>query len=385
MSAVLLMSHCRGKWDDWLACFARGARRVVPRPICLPQNANSITMMRSLFLAACWIGGLVAFQQPIPSRWIVSHRGNDVLTRMSNDHDPFGDFDDYSVAEDDGKWGDGWGDDFEMSSEGGQATKAREGLKKKTKSEFEMSSKGNQATKARDEAKEKPAVSHFFSKKSLKDPSFRKNKLFDLLCKGAGIERPSRIQSLAWPVLLEGKHAIVADQTGSGKTLAYLIPLLQRALASKAHDKDRRPGAPRLLVLAPTAELADQIRTVCEKLSEDVPFRTRVVTGSGAYSTSIRDQIRMLQRMPVDVLISTPGRIATILRTKNSGLDLSFLQALVLDEVDVLLIDETFGPQLRTIGVAAPVDQTQFVFVTATLPDLSKYNVSIPLLKCVLY
>jgi ATP-dependent RNA helicase DDX18/HAS1 len=69
------------------------------------------------------------------------------------------------------------------------------------------------------------------------------------------------------------------------------------------------------------------------------------------------------------VLISTPGRIATILRSRNSGLDLTSLQAIVLDEVDVLMIDETFGPQLRTVGVAAPVERTQFVFVTATLPD----------------
>jgi superfamily II DNA/RNA helicase len=44
----------------------------------------------------------------------------------------------------------------------------------------------------------------------------------------------------------------------------------------------------------------------------------------------------------VDVLISTPGRIATILRSRNSGLDLTSLQVIVLDEVDVLMIDETF-------------------------------------------
>jgi ATP-dependent RNA helicase DDX18/HAS1 len=93
-----------------------------------------------------------------------------------------------------------------------------------------------------------------------------------------------------------------------------------------------------------------------------------VITASGKYETSIREQIRLLQRQPIDILISTPGRIATILRAKNSGLDLTQLQALVLDEVDVLMLDKTFGPQLQTIGAAAPVQQTQFVFVTATLP-----------------
>ena len=101
--------------------------------------------------------------------------------------------------------------------------------------------------------------SHFYSKKELNDPSFSNSKLFPLLCQGVGIERPSRIQSMAWPILLEGKHAIVADQTGSGKTLAYLIPLVQRALEGIARDSARTNGAPRLLVLSPTAELADQI------------------------------------------------------------------------------------------------------------------------------
>ena len=227
--------------------------------------------------------------------------------------------------------------------------------------------------------------SHFFSKKSLTDPSFRSGDkidpgVFQQLCQGAGISRPSKIQSLAWPILQQRKNAIIADQTGSGKTLAYLIPLIQHALASKEEAytvsssktaaKKSLVGAPRVIVLAPTAELADQTRAVCEKISLTVPFSTLVVTATGKYSTSIRDQIRLIQRQPVDVLISTPGRLATILRSRNAGgLDLSHLQSIVLDEVDVLLVDETFGPQLRTVGAAAPVQQTQFVFCTATLPD----------------
>ena len=211
---------------------------------------------------------------------------------------------------------------------------------------------------------------HFFSQKSLQDPSLKMadNDLFLPLCRGAGITRPSKIQSIAWPQILSGKSTLVADQTGSGKTLAYLLPLLQRALSA---PKMKTPGTPRVLILAPTAELADQIREVCQKISESVPFSTMVVTANGKLETSIRDQIRRLQRTPIDVLISTPGRISTILRTRNSGLDLnSQLQSVVLDEVDILLIDETFGPQLRTISAAvAQLEKTQFVFVTATLPD----------------
>lgn len=217
-----------------------------------------------------------------------------------------------------------------------------------------------------------PPVSknHFFSKKSIHDPAFMQNtKIFDLLLQGIKIDQPSKIQALAWPVILAGNHAIVADQTGSGKTLAYLVPLLQRALTAVAKDTTRRNGSPRLLVLAPTPELADQIKQVCNRLSVNLPFSSVVFTSTGMQSTSIRDQIRLLQRQPIDVLISTPGRIATILRTRNSGLDLTQLQSIVLDEVDILMVDETFGPQLRTVGAASPVGTTQFVFVTATLPD----------------
>ena len=219
----------------------------------------------------------------------------------------------------------------------------------------------------------KESQSHFFSKKSLSDPKFSiESETFQDICNGAGIDKPSKIQALAWPTLLQGKSAIVADQTGSGKTLSYVLPLLQRMLQKSGTSKaNREYGSPKILILAPTAELADQIKIVCDKTISNlsVPVTTRVITATGAYSSNIRDQIRMLDQTPIDILISTPGRVATILRTKNTSLNLSNLQAIVLDEVDVLLIDDTFGPQLRTIGAAAPVAQTQFVFVTATLPD----------------
>lgn len=214
--------------------------------------------------------------------------------------------------------------------------------------------------------------SHFFSKKMLSDPKFSiEPRTFNDLCIGAGITQPSRIQALAWPILLKGQSAIVADQTGSGKTLAYLLPLVQRMVNFHPTAKAvKEYGSPKILVLAPTAELADQIKIVCDKITSSLsmPISTRVITATGAHSTIIRDQIRMLGNTPIDILISTPGRIATILRTKNTTLNLLNLQAIVLDEVDVLLIDETFGPQLRTIGAASPVSKLQFVFVTATLP-----------------
>lgn len=269
-------------------------------------------------------------------------------------------------------------------------------------------------------------TSTFYSRKSISDPifsimnnsnnhsidddnskkqSYSSNIIpFQQLCRAANIDRPSRIQSLAWPPILRGQNCVVADQTGSGKTYGYLLPLLQR-LQSMQHEESlsssgstrhrRRMGSPKIVILTPTAELADQIHSVCKKLRDNLSstssstwyFLPFVTTATGSHSTNIRDQIRYLQSTPVDVLIATPGRLSTILRTKNSGLDLGHVAAVVLDEVDFLLVDETFGPQLRTVGAAVQhqggsssndVDGippeaggnsgTQFIFVTATLP-----------------
>lgn len=236
--------------------------------------------------------------------------------------------------------------------------------------------------------------SHFFSQKPLTNQAFFHHpNHFDALCHGVNIVRPSKIQSLAWPILLKMQNCVLADQTGSGKTLAYLMPLIQNVLATKGQPGHQPPSShttsrvatPKVLILAPTAELADQIHAVVEKLSgPNRLFRSVVLTSCGLHVTNIRDQIRYLtqQKNRVDVLVSTPGRMATILRMRNVQdkiVNLSQLQAVVLDEVDVLLLDETFGPQLQTIGQATtgspskenttPRALPQFVFVTATLPD----------------
>ncbi|KAL3788813.1 hypothetical protein HJC23_006266 [Cyclotella cryptica] len=212
-------------------------------------------------------------------------------------------------------------------------------------------------------------TSTFYSRKDLTDPAFSASPHFLHLCASAGIAKPSRIQSLAWPSLLRGENAIVADQTGSGKTFAYLLPLLQRLYEDDKDEtltqrKKKTTGSPRILVLTPTAELADQIHAVCTSLARNIEndntynwnFHPFVTTATGSQNTNIRDQIRLLRSTPVDVLISTPGRLATILRTKNAGLDLTML---------------------RTVGVAVTAegeesgrkDPPQFLFVTATLPE----------------
>jgi ATP-dependent RNA helicase DDX18/HAS1 len=267
---------------------------------------------------------------------------------------------------------------------------------------------------------------HFFSQKQLQDPNFiygsqlnsaksTRNKgadpgkdTFLKLCKGALLTQPSRIQALAWPVLCETNiqkrpsGVVIADQTGSGKTLSYLLPLLQRLKdkersGADGSQKGNFHNAPQILILAPTTELAHQIHSVCKRLSTFVPFRSEVMTATPFASEQVKPSAKegkdieeaassqlMYQQMrtltdtnkpSLDVLIGTPGRIASLLRSKAKDktplLDVtSRLDAIVLDEVDMLMVDTTFGEQLQTVGKAtASSQQTQFVFVTATLPD----------------
>ncbi len=175
-----------------------------------------------------------------------------------------------------------------------------------------------------------------------------------------GISRPSKIQNIAYPHVLAGTSCILAEQTGSGKTLAYLLPLLQRL---RQLEKDgglgrAPPKSPRVVVLAPTAELASQVAQVARALTRHLPLRVCCVTGG----KNPRTQGDML-KAGVDVLIGTPGRVQYLMEEKK--VELTEMKALVLDEVDVMFLDDTFD--LSVIGAAAPAD-TQFLFVTATLP-----------------
>lgn len=80
-----------------------------------------------------------------------------------------------------------------------------------------------------------------------------------------GFERPSPIQSSAWPILLKGEDMIGIAQTGTGKTLAFLLPALIHIEYQPVPREDR--GGPNVLVLAPTRELAIQIEKEVGKYS----------------------------------------------------------------------------------------------------------------------
>ncbi|RYR15255.1 hypothetical protein Ahy_B04g071981 [Arachis hypogaea] len=168
--------------------------------------------------------------------------------------------------------------------------------------------------------------------------------------------RPSNVQAMAFAPVIAGKTCIIADQSGSGKTLAYLAPIIQRLRQEEleGHSKSS-PQAPRVVILAPTAELASQVLDNCRSLSRSgVPFKSMVVTGGFRQRT----QLETLQQ-GVDVLIATPGRFLFLMKE-------GFLHV-VLDEVDILFGDEDFEVALQSLINSSPIT-TQYLFVTATLP-----------------
>lgn len=156
--------------------------------------------------------------------------------------------------------------------------------------------------------------------------------------KHMGIETPTPIQSQAIPVALAGKDLMASSKTGSGKTLAFLLPAMQRVISSKALSKKD----PRVLILLPTRELAQQVYAQLRLLVANTQYRAISVLGGENFN----DQAKALAREP-HFIVATPGRIADHLQQRH--LFLNGLELLVLDEADRML-DLGFAPQLKAIN-----------------------------------
>ncbi|MCC6810306.1 MAG: DEAD/DEAH box helicase [Deltaproteobacteria bacterium] len=169
----------------------------------------------------------------------------------------------------------------------------------------------------------------------------------------AGFKKATEVQKRTFQAVHAGKDVLVQSKTGSGKTGAFGIPLLQRM---SAHDGDRRP---RVLVLCPTRELASQVEREIGMLGEDKGFRSIAIYGGVGFGK----QNEALAR-GVDVVVGTPGRIMDQIEQKN--LDLSRVQALVLDEADEML-SMGFWEDVMWIIKKLPKERQTLLF-SATLP-----------------
>ena len=133
------------------------------------------------------------------------------------------------------------------------------------------------------------------------------------------------IQAQALPLLLEGRDVSGQAQTGTGKTLAFLLASAQRILHSTLPAT--LPGRPRVLIVAPTRELAIQIHKDAKTLLADLPLKLAICYGGKAYE----QQKRQFDE-PVDFLIGTPGRLIDFF--KQRLFNFKSIEAMVLDEAD---------------------------------------------------
>ena len=172
----------------------------------------------------------------------------------------------------------------------------------------------------------------------------------------AGFEQPTPIQAEALPVLLEGRDLMASAATGTGKTAAFLLPALHRIAST---PRPRGYFGPRMLVLVPTRELAQQVSAAAESFGKNLQ-RFTVVTLVGGVPYPVQN--RLLAR-PVEVVIATPGRLLDHL--SRGRLDLSQLEVLVLDEADRML-DMGFIEDVQAIASATPSTRQTALF-SATL------------------
>ena len=166
------------------------------------------------------------------------------------------------------------------------------------------------------------------------------------------ISEPTPVQSAALPVLLAGKDAYLNAETGTGKTLAYLLPLMARI--------DPAQAATQVAIVAPTHELAIQIHRQSCELAQNAGRAIRSVLLIGGTATA--RQIEKLKSKP-HVVVGSPGRMVELI--ERGKLKTNYLRAIVVDEADRLLQDESLQWIQKIVGLAPPA--RQLIFASATV------------------
>lgn len=168
-----------------------------------------------------------------------------------------------------------------------------------------------------------------------------------------GFEKPTPIQTQAFPLIKSGKDVVGISQTGTGKTLAFMLPLLQELKFSKQ-------TTPRILILVPTRELVIQLVERIEAFAKYMDLRVVGVFGG----VNINPQ-REAVAHGCDIVIGTPGRLYDLTLTR--ALQLKAVKKLVIDEVDVML-DLGFLVQLSNIFDLLP-EKRQNIMFSATMTE----------------
>ena len=176
----------------------------------------------------------------------------------------------------------------------------------------------------------------------------------------SGYEAPTPIQAQAIPIILNGKDILGCAQTGTGKTAAFALPILQRLVSIKNNNDMKTKRKISVLVVAPTRELAIQIKDSFNIYGKYTGLRNTVVYGGVGQNP----QVKKLQQ-GVDILIATPGRLLDLIR--QGHINLGYVNFVVLDEGDRML-DMGFIKDIRTIINYIPKKNRQTLLFSATIP-----------------
>lgn len=173
--------------------------------------------------------------------------------------------------------------------------------------------------------------------------------------KRLGYENPTPVQVAAIPLALQGRDLIAAASTGTGKTAAFLLPTMDKLSGTKKSGRK-----PRILVVSPTRELAQQIAHSCMQIAKETGQYVTTVFGGSPYGQQIKDLKR-----GTDILIATPGRLNDLL--DRGAAKLGDVEVLILDEADRML-DMGFLPAMKTIIHKTP-DSRQTLLFSATIDE----------------
>jgi len=177
-----------------------------------------------------------------------------------------------------------------------------------------------------------------------------------------GFQYCTPIQAEILPSTLSGKDASGRAQTGTGKTAAFLIAVITRMLNNPLQG-ERKPGTPRILVIAPTRELVLQISEEARQLIKYTDLIVISVFGGMDYEK----QRKQLAGLPVDIVVATPGRLLDF--QQRHDLILSKTEVMVIDEADRML-DMGFIPDVRKIIHSTPPrEKRQTLLFSATLTE----------------
>jgi ATP-dependent RNA helicase RhlE len=186
------------------------------------------------------------------------------------------------------------------------------------------------------------------------------------VCESLGYTEPTPIQKQAIPIILTGSDLIGCAETGTGKTAAFLLPIIQ------SMTKTARPGI-RVLVLAPTRELATQIEASYRSFAPKKNLRSATIIGGAGMGR----QSEALRR-GASILIATPGRLLD--HMERGAIDFSYIETLVLDEADRML-DMGFWPAIQRVLAALPAKRQTLLFsatMSSAIEKIARSNMREP-------